>query len=76
MAYPLDRRLAALEAKAPEHGMRLVHRHEDLSWTPEQRETGRLAFLDGLPRYRGLTVVIRRFTAECYGGDTPHERWR
>ena len=75
-AAPPRPRLAALEAAAPKHGLWAVHRQEDLSWTPKQREAERLVFLAGLPRYRGLTVVIRRFTAECYGGDTPHERWR
>jgi hypothetical protein len=70
MAHPLAGRLAALEATTPEHGLRVVRRHEDLSWASEERELERLAFLAGLPRYRGLTVVIRRFTAaECYGED-------
>ena len=62
MSHPLTRRLAALEALAPEHGLRVVYRHEDLSWTPQQREAERRAFLDGLPPHRGLTVVVRRFS--------------
>ena len=58
----LTKRLEALEAGAPDHGLRIVTRHEDLAWTPEQREAERRAFLAGLPKHKGLTVVIRRFS--------------
>ncbi len=75
MAHPLAGCLAALEAAAPEHGLRVVCRHEDLGWTPEQRETGRLAFLGELPKHRGLTVVVRRFfapdEADRWNSETP-----
>jgi hypothetical protein len=63
----LTKRLEALEATAPEHGLRVVDRHEDLDWTPEQRATERQAFLAGLPPHRGLTVVIRRFFSMLEG---------
>ena len=57
----LVKRLEALEATAPEHGLRVVHHHEDLSWTPQQREAEMWAFRAGMRRHSGLTVVIRAF---------------
>jgi hypothetical protein len=62
MLRSLGSRLAALEALAPEHGLRVVRRQEDLAWSSEQREAERRAFLAGLPLHRGMTVVIRRLT--------------
>jgi hypothetical protein len=60
MNRSLGSRLAALESLAPEHGLRVVRRYEGLDWTPEHREAERRTFLAGLPKHRGLTVVIRR----------------
>jgi hypothetical protein len=45
----LVKRLEALEATAPDNGLRVVHHHEDRDWSPEQREAERRAFLAGLP---------------------------
>ena len=61
MSSSFERRLAAVEANLPGPGLRVVRCHEDLGWTPEQREAERLTFVAGLPSHRGLTVVIRRF---------------
>jgi hypothetical protein len=63
MLQPLLRRIEALEAKAPDHGMRVVTRHEDLQWSPEGRVRHAAEFSAGLPKHRGLTVVVRRFRA-------------
>jgi len=59
----LTKRLEALEAVAQERSLRVVHRYEDVAWTPEQREVERGAFSAGMSPHRGLTVVIRRFNA-------------
>ncbi len=67
MSHPIARRLAALEALAPDHGLRVVHRHEDLRSTSHERKVERRAFLSGLPAHRGLTVVIRRFFSMLEG---------
>ena len=64
MAHPLDRRLAALEARArPDQGLRVVVVvvHEDLRWPPEERQAERAEFSSGLPEHRGMTVIVRRF---------------
>ena len=60
MAHPLDRRLAALEAR-PDQGLRVVVVHEDLRWPPEERQAERAEFSSGLPEHRGMTVIVRRF---------------
>jgi hypothetical protein len=66
----LTKRLEALEATAPEHGLRVVHRHEEPGWAPEQQEAERRTFLAGLPRHRGLTVVIRKLWSPNDGAFT------
>jgi hypothetical protein len=66
----LTKRLEALEAQAPDNAMRVVTRHESLDWTPEQREAERQTFLAGLPRHRGLTVVIRKLCSPNDGAFT------
>ncbi|WP_159013224.1 hypothetical protein [Acidisoma sp. S159] len=62
MSNSLDRRLAALEAKAlPDQGLRVAVMQEDLQWSPEQRRAAKARFCAGLPEHRGMTVVVRRF---------------
>jgi hypothetical protein len=62
MSQSLDRRIAALEAKArPDQGLRVAVMQEDLRWSPEQRRAAKATFCAGLPEHRGITVVVRRF---------------
>jgi hypothetical protein len=68
VSHSLDRRLAALEAKAlPDQGLRVAVMQEDLQWSPEERRAAKATFWAGLPKHRGMTVVVRRFFDESGG---------
>jgi hypothetical protein len=66
----LIKRIEALEAGSPEQALRVVTRHEDLDLSPEERARHAAEFSAGLPRHRGLTVVVRRFGRAPTAGET------
>jgi hypothetical protein len=75
MSNSMDRRLAALEAKArPDQGLRVAVMQEDLHWSPVQRRAAKATFCAGLPEHRGMTVVVRRLGSEygAAGGGEPN----
>jgi hypothetical protein len=64
MAHPLDRRLAALEARArPDQGLRVVVVQDDFRWSLEERKAAREIFSCELPKHRGLIFILRWLAA-------------
>jgi hypothetical protein len=55
------RKAAHSGALRPEQALRVVTQDEDLSWSQEERVRHAAEFSAGLPKHRGLTVVVRRF---------------
>ena len=63
MSQSLDRRFAALEAKAPGMGVRVVTLHEPLSMPPAERAAYCAEQRARWGKHAGTTVFIRRFFA-------------
>ena len=61
MSQSLDRRIAALEAKAPGMGMRIVMLHEPLSMPQARRATYCSEQRGRWGKHARMTVVVRRF---------------
>jgi hypothetical protein len=61
MSQSLDRRIAALEAKAPGMGMRVVTLHEPLSMPPTERAAYCTEQRARWGKHAGLTIIVRRF---------------
>jgi hypothetical protein len=67
MSQSLDRRIAALEARRLERGMRIVMLHEPLSMPPAKRATYCSEQRGRWGKHAGMTVVVRRFFDEPSG---------
>ena len=61
MSQSLDRRIAALEAKAPGMGMRIVTLHEPLGMPPAERAANCAEQRVRWEKHAGVTVVVRSF---------------
>jgi hypothetical protein len=61
MSQSLDRRIAALEAKAPGMGVRVVTLHEPLSMPAAERAAYCAEQRGRWGKHAGMTIVVRRF---------------